>query len=845
MAGESMTEKKTRKTKGAGCFTKIILVLVFLIIVLIVGVKLFFPAERIKAEIIKRSSAMLHREVELDDVSISIFPTPYLGLSGLRIYNPEDFAGGEFVSVDKLSCGLKFWPLLSGKFEFSEIGIDHPVIRLRKAPDGRVNYSFELDTGGEPIQTPVGPKESVSSEEAAMTAFAIDWAEITNGDLLYTDDSSNYKVALNNFSLKTRLSLDPDGTKGRSTGTLHIPTISSELIPNKLPLDLNLTYNADIDFVHSDLVLQNTKLEINGIAFDVEATIRNFSNPSSIFAKLKANNVSLEPLVKYIPPGGNFKPDDLRLQGNLTGELETRIELVSNRAPYFGGRFDFRDLTLGYQNIAGRLHFENLGILFDTDSVSITSSGGTLSGKPFAISGTVSNWDDMNYRLRTSGVYDIAGIEPFLDPAMHTEIKGTADFDLSIAGKKSDWAHTKLLGKISVDRLYYNNDSLTSPLERLDMKLTFAKDKVKVDSLYAEYPGVKMTLTGTMVNGFAHLLEPRKGYKKPRLDFALHSPLVNYDILLPEEEEPAVAPGTSPTTPGASSSPSGGGQAGAVGESMSATAPIFIPDIEAVGKIAIDTFIFREVVFSDVTGEVTYNDGLITYKNAAAKLYDGNVKADGTVDINDMYQPFVTSEFTATGIEANGFLTQFAKLSGHMYGKVDAKGRLVGRGSEPVDFIKSLNAESTIDMHEGRIVNFDLVKKLSEKFSFKTFEEEKIQNLITDIVIRDGKLLLDGTKVFNRMGDWNIGGTVAFIEKKLDLRVNLYLSEQYSKNMNMLGDLLKDSSGRVHVNFSIIGTYDKPDIANISTDNKVVEKKVEEKLKKEAGKLIDNLFKKK
>ncbi len=840
-----MTEK-AKKSKGMGCLTRLILLVLALFIIVYVGIMLFFPADKVKAEIVARASTMLNRQVELDDVSFSLLPTPGLELTGMRIYNPEDFAGGEFVSIDKLRCGLKIMPLLKSNFEFTEIAIDHPVLRLRKAPDGRVNYSFELDTGGEPIQTPVGPKEKITSEEAAFSAFAFDWAQINNGDIIYTDDSSKYTVTLNNFALKTRLNLNADGKTGLSNGTLHVPSISSELIPNNLPIDLKLIYNANIDFEHSDIVFEKTNLEINGIAFNLESTIRNFTDPVSIFARLTATDVPLEPLLEYVPSSENFDPKQMNLQGTLTGGLESRIELKTERAPHFGGAFSINNMSLQYSDISEQLLCESFELDFTTDSISFKTNGGQLSGKPFNFGGVVSHWDDLKYFFATAGQYDLSGVMPFLDPGLNNELKGQANFNLKVSGQLSSWATSQILGNLIIDRLYYNNDSLTSALERLDMSLTFEKNRIKVDTLYAEYPGVDLSLEGKITNGFAHLFESRKGHEKPYLQFKMYSSNINYDILLPEDSVTATST-SGPVDPPSESQAAGEDRppSGPPAVMPKVSAPIFIPDIKAYGTFSVDTFVFREIVFNDLSGQLSYERGEITYENTRGKIYGGLLKANGSVDITDMYQPFVLSEFEAKNIEANDFMTQFASLAGHVYGKFNAEGKLAGRGSEPSDFIQSLNATSHINMDEGKVVNFDFIEKLADKFSFKTFEEEQLKNLIADIVIKDGHLLLDGTKVFNRLGDWSLGGTVGFLDKKLNINVSLYLSEKYSKNMNLLGNLLQDDKGRVKVNFNIIGTYDKPDIANISTDNQVVSDNVEEKIKKEANKLLNNLFKKK
>ncbi|MFH1700625.1 MAG: AsmA family protein [Candidatus Zixiibacteriota bacterium] len=832
-----MGEDKLKKTKGWGCLLKIIIFLFVIIVILVLAGKFLFPKETVKKEIVDRASMALKRQVELDDVSFSILPWPNLQLVGLRIYNPENFPGTEFISVDELECGLKIMPLFKKRLEFTEISLEHPVIRLRKAADGRVNYRFDIDTGDEPISTPVGDKTKIKSEEAAMMTFAFDWAEINHGDITFQDDSANTKTSLNNIKLETRLNLEDDGKKGHSIGTVTIPSISSDAIPDGIPLNMEFTYNADIDFQNGDLTLEKSKLILNGIPLDIEATVRNMFDPISIFVRINANDVDINPLKEYLPSSENFDKELLRIDGKLSGDVESRIEIKTDRSPYLSGQFKFSDLTVGYGNIAGRTHFETMTLDFDSDSISFYSAGGSLSDNPCDISGKIKNWDDIIYEMAIKAKYNLAGIQPFLDEKSNNELAGAAILDIKMAGQKSDWVNTSILGTAQIENLYYNNDSLTSPLEKLNMRLTFGRANVTVDTLYAEYPGASVSLTGTLKNGFAHLIEPRKGHKKPHLDYTLYSALIDYDVLVPEEG----TPGANSTSNAKASAT----EASSESQAITVAAPIFLPDISASGKVNIDRFIFRKMEFLNISGDVDYDDGLITFKNAAGNIYSGGVKASGTVDITDMYQPLITSKFIAEGIEANEFLSQFTKIKDHLFGKVNATGQISGRGSEPHEFIKSINAQASANINKGRIINFPVIKKLAEKTGFKTFEEESIQNLTTDLIIRDGKMLLDGTKLFSQVGDWDINGTVAVDNYDMDMQVGLYLSEKYSQQANLLGDLLRDDNGRIRVNFNLGGTYLNPTLSKFSTDQNVIKKKVENELKKEVKDLFNKLIKKK
>jgi uncharacterized protein YhdP len=842
----AMAEEKTKK-KGLGCLGRLIIFVFVIIVVAVLAGKLFFPAERVRAEIVKRASESLGRTVELDAVSFSVLPRPSVELKGLRVFNPENFPGGEMLSLENLSLAVKIMPLLKGQFIFTEIKADRPVLNLRKTADGKTNYEFEVKTGEKPIETPLGAqaegKKTVTSKEAALTVFAFDWAEIRNADIIYIDDSAKSRVVLNNLSLDSRLAVDKDGKTGQSTGTIRIPSVTSTYLPEGVPLAVNLTYNADIDFQNADLVFKDSKLEVNGIVFDIDATVRNILDPISVYAAIKADGVDMAPLMQYLPSSESFDPKSVRLQGKLDGNVEARMEFAPGRKPYLGGSFVMHDLTLGYQTLAARLHFDEFRLGFTSDSVSFTSTGGKLSDNDFAIAGMVRNFDNPTFNVKTRGTIQLAALLPFLDPAYNHKLSGTLRFDLQAVGQKSSWPETELTGVASLADVYYTNDSLTSPLEKLDTRMTFTGQGVKIDTLYAEYPGIRLSMTGSMRNGFAHLIESRAGYKKPYLDFRMHAPYVNYDVLVPAEEAP-----TKTVATGGSGGTGGPGETGGAVGSGEMAAPIFLPDIDAGGTAVIDTLIYSKVDFTDVKGDVTYKDGIIGFKNATGRLYTGTVAAEGTVDVNDFYNPVVACDFTANKIEANDFLERFADLGGHLYGKVDMKGKLTGQGSELPDFIKSMVANGTVDMSEGKLVNFKLVQDMAGQFGFKTFEDQNLRDLAGIVKIDHGSLVVDGGQVASQVGDWNVGGAVAFLEKKLNLNVDVYLSKEYAdkavQQYSQLGNMLLDDKGRIKVGFKVGGNFTQPVLSNFSVNKGAVKENVKEKVEDKAKDLIKGLIKK-
>jgi hypothetical protein len=811
---------KTKKKKG-GFLRRLIVFVLVLIVVVYAAAKILFPAERVRAEIVSRATQALGRPVELDKVSLSVFPRPSVKLTGLRIFNQEGFPGPQLAAVDDLSLRLKILPLLRKQFVFSEISVSHPVFHLRKRADGSTNYSFDVKTeeAGVPVPSTEERRETVKSEEAALSVFAFDWAEIRGADIVYVDDSAQMRFTLSSVSLQARLILDESGNTAKSSGKLEISRLEGTPIPTEMPLTLNLAYNAELDFQHADVSISDATLTVNGIPFTIEATVRNFTSPNSVFARIKADHVAIEPLAAYLPDTETFDIDKYRLHGYLSGELETRFEFASDRPPYLAGSFVFDSLTAGYQTLSNRIFAEKLDVQFDSDTLSFATSNAQLSEKPLMIRGKIKEFDDPVFQIRTRGSYQLTGLLPFMDVAKNHDLKGSISFDLELRGKKSKWMDMGIAGQLVASDVYYTNADLTNPLQDLDMALSFEEDRVSVDSLHVQYPGAVLNLTGTLANGFAHLLDPKAGHKKPFLRFDLDSPVIDYDILAPPEEEMA---GRTDTLP----------------------APIILPDIDAAGAVTVDSLVFRDLAFTNISANVRYHDGIITYENAKGDMYGGKVQADGSVDINDMTNPVVTSSFTGTAVEVDRFMDQFLHLGGYLFGKINTEGKFTGTGSEPDQFVRSLSMTADVSMKEGKLVNLPIVTKIAQNFGITASKEEQLRDLVTTLKVDKGRLVLEKTNLATSNGDWSIGGGIGFIEKKLDLDINLYASPAITKQIGDVGNFLADSQGRFNISFDLVGPYTDglPSPTNISIGSK---EKTQDKVKDAAKGLLDQLFKKK
>ena len=95
-----------------------------------------------KGTYLPRIEESLNRRVDVGEVRLSLIPLPSIRLSNLKVFDsPPAHANNTFFSAQQVQLRLRFWPLLKGRFEISELVLDKPSFNLIKQPNGRFNYS--------------------------------------------------------------------------------------------------------------------------------------------------------------------------------------------------------------------------------------------------------------------------------------------------------------------------------------------------------------------------------------------------------------------------------------------------------------------------------------------------------------------------------------------------------------------------------------------------------------------------------------------------------------------------------------------------------------------------------
>ena len=155
--------------------------LAVLVLAAALALRHFFPPERIKAVALAKLEAALGREVRIDSVSLGLRG---LRLEGLEISEAPDFRAGVFVKAQSVLARWDLRALLRRRVAVSEVALDDFECNLVKDAQGRLNAAT-IGPSTKPGQAPAPKKASAPRAGAAapqVGAAAASGEKIAGGE---------------------------------------------------------------------------------------------------------------------------------------------------------------------------------------------------------------------------------------------------------------------------------------------------------------------------------------------------------------------------------------------------------------------------------------------------------------------------------------------------------------------------------------------------------------------------------------------------------------------------------------------------------------------------------------
>ncbi len=793
------------KRKGLKILLCVIGVLVLLIIIASVVIKIVFTKEKLMAMIKPRMETTLKREVEIQDVSISIFGGLGADVEGVKIHNLPGYTQKELFEFKTLSLRVKFWPLFRKRIEIQKLILDQPIIALEKNKEGVLNIDDLMKKEGEVI----------------IPTVPFDQMEIKNGELIFSDLTKPSQILLSQINQQARFTLDQKMENGQVTGKISISEIKMEMpdLEKEISqLTFSLEHELNYNFAGDSLSIDHIIISLGKASFDLKGKILSLTTSPVIELSLSSDKIKIEDLLSWIPKPEASPLSQIEGSGNLKISADISGEFKPDTLPQFKGQVVLSDVKLKTPQIEYPFEMSYAEINFDQKALSFFTSQGKIKDAKIEMSAVIDNYKDPNLAAEIKSEFDLKLLQELKKIPEGMDTRGKIKTDLKAFGKPKKPEDLKLSGEVLLKDGRITVPFLAKPVEDLNADLVLKQNNLKLNNISLRMAKSSVNLQGEVKGVVPYFL--KKEEKIPLIQFSLNSPLLNLDEILPSQKSETKAE-TKKTKQDA----------------------LLLPDIEARGQINIQKVIFREVEQTNLIANVEISKGIIKIDNVVSGVYTGNLGGKVLCDLNDPEHITFDMEFNASKIEANNFLSRFTLFDEHLFGKLDISAKFSGKGNSIEDVKRSLLASGKANIQDGKLINWELLNLLGEYLQVKEIKDQTIKDLKNTFMIQNQRLYFDDFFAQTKDADWQVSGSVGF-DGSLDYAISATLSKDLSSRFDRLGEVsqfLKNDAGRVVLDLKLGGTSKSP---TFTLDTSRAEKKFQSQLKIKQDELKDELKKK-
>lgn len=778
-------------------------IIIGLLLVMFIGLRLFFPAEKVKEMAVSMASAKLGREITVGDVGLSFAGGLGVQLDDFTVANPSGFTGDPLLVADHVDLKVQIFPLLRGNFQVNRLVVDRPRVRLLNLGEGVNNYTFDSE---EPKVDPGADPGRQGQGAAAEVAVSFDRLEIHGGHLTFRDDATGQGLDLAELNLAAGLT-NPRPGVFQSSGLLKVDTL--QVIGEKpLPaVNAVLDYDLSLDTTHRVFELGRGDLEIEGLPATLRGNLNTWPDSLRGSCEIRSEGLDLTDLLSFLTPEQQAPLEPFTFVGDLSVATDLDFDSVRDQPLEYEGQAMIAGLRVAGRDIAGDLGAREIRFEFQPDKLEIRSEGGTFADQPLSLTVSVEDFQDPRMEGSVNGTFDLAFVEPFFPPERQIALAGICEMESWFAGNADDIAAMDYAGRAVLREVSYRDPALPDALEQLAGTVRFDPDSVVVEKAEATFGAGDLTVSGVLVDHLPYFLpsekENRDALPKPSFTFEARSRRIDIDKLFPA------------AAPGASASAGGGAT---ILDTLSSES---IGDLLGRGTFQADTLIYSRVPFTGVAGKVRLQDGILECFDVVAGVYGGSVTGVIAVDLNDLNDPGYRGDFEAVDIEANNFVNRFTALSQVVYGKAGLQGSFSARGRDPERVKSTLTMDSLAALTSGKVVTGDFVASSLGSLAAQvgqTFDQEQaLKDLTTLVKVENGRVGLDQLKTrLGSFGDLTLSGSYGFTGD-LEYKGAILLTKDQTARLYASGgltgsvaNLFGNQAERLSLPLSVAGTVTHP-----------------------------------
>jgi hypothetical protein len=763
-------------------FLKITGILLLVILLVLISLPFLFKG-KIVTFVKNEINQTVNAKVDFDGVGLNFFrsfPNASVSLDNLKVIGTNEFENDTLFSAKSLSATVNLKSLFGNSgYEVSKILADQARVHARVLESGKVNWDImKLDT----TQTQV-------EETASSFKLLLKEVNINNSDIYYIDDSSHINMALQNINGNLSGDMTADETKIKTNFTIDAISFLMDKIPYlsnaKAKGDATITANfKDMKFTFAE-----NKLQLNEIKASLDGWV---SFPDSLSTamdiQLKAPETQFKDILSMIPAIYSKDFKDIKASGQVSLDASAKGTMKGETMPAFDVKllvadayFQYPNLPESVKNIQSDIHAYSKGGSMDNTCVDISKFHFEMGGNPFDCQLNLSTpVSDPNIRLSAQGKLDLSMIKKVY-PIEDMDLNGVLAANLKLATRmsaieKSQYDKVDASGTLDIKEMQIQSKGKDN-IQIHNAGLSFSPRYVDLSGLSAQIGKNDLAASGRLENLLPYVMknETLSG------NLTVNSNYLNLNDFMSND----------------------------IGASAKDTTQMGIIEIpKNLDFILTGTFkqlIFQQLNMSQVTGQITVQNGKAEMKNLSMNALGGKMLVSGYYDTGkNPKQPEVSfnldvqeASFAQTFSTFNT-IKLLAPVFENLTGNYSTKFQMVSPlGNDFMPILATLTASGLLSSSNVTVTGNSVINGLAS-----TLKNESLKNM----QIKDLKLpfSIDNGRVTTKPFDVNLG------DGKLNLQGSTGLDQtiDYIAKINLTGKLANQYMNNVAVRIG--GTFKNP-----------------------------------
>lgn len=760
----------------------------------------------------------IQTKIEVDKIDISIiknFPQLSLSFSNVIIHESNPKSKNHLANLQRVYLSFSMTDLLRQKYVISHLDLEKGFVSLRIDERGNNNYSiFRFD--------------STSRDESVKF-------DLNNINLDSVFVSFENKVSAQEYKILSQHS----NARLKSADDIYEIGINGDLLIEDLIFgkrhffkNKNVTIAGKNSYNHKEkkYIIEPSKLIVENSFFEVKGYYSFKKDINKIDLTINNSKGNIQTLISLLPLEFTTELREYQSSGNVF--FESRISGVVNEKtnPKVEVKFGINEASIFHPAYKEKITNVNLTGYFSNGSKHNSStsllklSGVNLLLDNRKVSGNflMENFDYPNLKIDAQGIIALEALLDFYPIANISNAKGTIDFDFELQGNskeiKANPNSIRTTGQMTVSDVFFKTEGLSEGIIINTADLLFNNNDLAVSNLTGKFGKSDFIVNGLFQNLISNIAF-NKGMVVVEADLLSKYIDVDefYSFIKSDNDK---------------------------NKESNKTASNYKVFLEcSIGKLK-----YRRFEPTRISSKVSFHYPWMNMENTQVNIAGGKLTSntlfklgeEWKISSNTIFQNiYIDSAFYLCENFDQSFVTD-KQIQGRLTGNVKLYLKLDENfNADP----QSIQANIEAKISNGRLVNFEPMRKLSRFVEERELEDVRFSELSNTVFIENKTIRIPEMEIHSNVSNISISGSHSFdnfMDYRLAVPLKNFKRSQRDKD-EAYGAIEEVNQGQTILHLKLKGNSDD---FKISYDTQKTKNKIKEDLKKEKKEFLD-VFKKK